>query len=97
VAQGDYFTSPLLTNTILQNTHSPENRIERRLNLHLLTSMERRVLYLIANDKSTRDIAQELSISPKTVVSHRNNISTKLHLRGSFFLLRFALEHKALL
>lgn len=95
VAKGDYFISSALTNNFAKSTHAVDAQIEHRLGLQVLSNSERRILRLIAADKSTREIADELSISPNTVNSHRANISAKLKLSGSFSLLRFALENKA--
>ena len=95
VAKGDYFISPALTSTLVKSSHTFDPQAEQRLGLHLLTPSERRILRLIAVDKTTREIAEELSISPKTVTAHRTNISAKLRIAGSFSLLRFALENKA--
>jgi DNA-binding CsgD family transcriptional regulator len=58
---------------------------------------ERNVLKLIAKNMSSKEIAEELSISPKTVDNHRTNICTKLDIHGSHSLLRFLLENKSLL
>lgn len=45
-----------------------------------LTDREREVLDLIANGKNNNDIAQQLSISPKTVRNHVSNIFNKLQV-----------------
>jgi DNA-binding NarL/FixJ family response regulator len=47
-----------------------------------LTSAEARVIRLIANSKTNRQIASELCISPATVKRHVENIFRKLHLRS---------------
>jgi len=52
---------------------------------------------LIADKKTTRDIAAELFVSPRTIEAHRANISAKLGLRGSNSLLLFALENRSAL
>ena len=57
--------------------------------------MERRVLKSIAEDKSSREIAAELFISPRTVETHRSNICKKLDLHGSLALVKFAVAHKS--
>ena len=59
-----------------------------------LTTAERRILKAIAQKKTTREIASELFVSPRTVESHRANISTKLCIKGANSLLQFALEHR---
>ncbi|MGH9941135.1 MAG: LuxR C-terminal-related transcriptional regulator, partial [Pyrinomonadaceae bacterium] len=60
-----------------------------------LTPAERRVLRLIADDKTSKEIAAELFISHRTVENHRANICQKLELKGSHALLKFALAHKS--
>ncbi len=62
--------------------------------LQSLTKMEGLILKMIANGKSSREIAEDLFISIKTVNNHRNNISRKLQLKGSNSLLKFALDNK---
>jgi DNA-binding CsgD family transcriptional regulator len=59
-----------------------------------LTVAERRILKRIADKKSTKEIASELNISPRTVESHRANICSKLDLKGNNSLLQFAIEHR---
>ena len=63
--------------------------------LHDLSPMERRILKSIADNKSSKEIAAELFISPRTVETHRANICKKLNLHGSLALVKFALAHKS--
>jgi two-component system, NarL family, response regulator DegU len=62
--------------------------------LDVLTKTELLILKAIANHKMTKEIADEMYISTKTVDNHRNNISRKLNLHGSNSLLKFALNNK---
>lgn len=62
-----------------------------------LTPTERRVLRLIGMNRTTKEIAHELCISPRTVETHRAHICERLNLRGAQALLRFALENRATL
>ena len=57
--------------------------------------MERRVLRLVAENKTSREIAEQLFISTRTVETHRANVCAKLDLHGSHPLLQFALEHRS--
>ena len=57
--------------------------------------LERRILKLIADNKTSKEIAAELFISARTVDNHRTNIATKLELHGSHALLKFAFDHKS--
>ncbi|MBO9564010.1 MAG: response regulator transcription factor [Niastella sp.] len=65
--------------------------------LETLTNAEKKIVQLIAQYKSTRDIADELFISEKTVSNHRMNIAKKLNLSGKNSLLRFAIENSSAL
>lgn len=60
--------------------------------LSVLTKMERVILLAIANQKTTKQIAEENYISYKTVENHRANICKKLNLYGNNSLLKFALS-----
>jgi DNA-binding NarL/FixJ family response regulator len=94
VAAGDPYVSPSLTNLLLRRRNRAETLATRTPTLGDLTTAERRILKAIAQKKTTRDIASEFFISPRTVESHRANISAKLSLKGSNSLLQFALEHR---
>lgn len=60
-----------------------------------LTATERRILKLIAEDRTTKEIADFLKISFKTVENHRLSICHKLNIHGSHSLLKFAFDHKS--
>jgi DNA-binding NarL/FixJ family response regulator len=94
VAAGEPYVSPSLTSLLLRRRNRAETLAARTPTLEDLTTAERRILKAIAQKKTTKDIASELFISPRTVESHRANISTKLALKGSNSLLQFALEHR---
>jgi len=57
-----------------------------------LTDRERQILVLVAEGCSTREIADRLCISPKTVETHRARIMEKLDLRGVADLVRYAVR-----
>jgi two-component system, NarL family, response regulator DegU len=63
--------------------------------VNALTKTEILVLRAISNHQTSREIADSLFVSIKTVENHRNNISRKLNLQGSNSLLKFALNNKA--
>lgn len=64
--------------------------------LDALTKSERRVLWLIAQLKTSKQIADELYVSVKTVNNHRTNIAAKLGVRGTHALLKFVSTNKKL-
>jgi DNA-binding NarL/FixJ family response regulator len=95
VAKGETFISPSLS-------HAGERRRDRVQALLLskpqieeLTAAERRILKLIAEDRTSKEIADVLRISIKTVENHRLSICHKLNLHGSHSLLKFAFDHKS--
>lgn len=94
VAAGQPYVSPSLTSFLLRRRTRAEALASRTPSLGDLTTAERRILKAIAQKKTTREIASELFISPRTVESHRANISAKLLLKGPNALLQFALEHR---
>jgi len=57
-----------------------------------LTDREFEVFQLIGQGKATRDIAEQLHLSVKTVDVHRANIKTKLKLKSAAELIRFAVR-----
>lgn len=57
-----------------------------------LTDREFEVFQLIGHGKSTRDIAEQLHLSPKTVDVHRSNIKEKLELKDATALIRHAVR-----
>jgi two-component system response regulator NreC len=60
--------------------------------IEALTSREREVFLLLAEGKSTSEVANSLFVSPKTVHTHRQHIMDKLGLRTTTELIRFALR-----
>ncbi len=61
-----------------------------------LTAREREVLKLVAEGRTTREIAARLFITPKTVVGHRMKIMSKLNIHNRTDLIKFAM-HKGLI
>jgi DNA-binding NarL/FixJ family response regulator len=94
VAAGEDFISPQLSGYLLRRARRSAEFVERKPSIADLTPAEKRVLSLIAENKTTKEIATELFISPRTVDHHRANICTKLDLHGINALLKFAIAHK---
>src|SRR5215510_5716076 len=97
VSRGEHYTSPALTSYLIKSRSSASSAAssEQGLGLHSLSPTERRVLELIAEYKTSKDIADELSTSPRTVETHRTNTCQKLGLHGRHALMKFALENKS--
>lgn len=94
VANGEHYLSPSISGYLVNRRARADSLVARKPGLEDLTKAERRVLKLVAEKKTSREIASELFISPRTVEAHRANICTKLELRGSHSLLQFALENR---
>lgn len=94
VAAGNAYVSPSLTGFLLRRRGKAEALASHKPGLADLTTAEKRILKRIAEKKTSREIASELHVSPRTVETHRTNICTKLSLKGSNSLLQFALENR---
>lgn len=95
IARGKPFISPALSALLLNRRRRGEQLKSEKPELDLLTPTERRILKLIAEDKTSREIGSTLFISHRTVDTHRLNISRKLNLRGNLALVKFAITHKS--
>ncbi|MEO8210583.1 MAG: response regulator transcription factor [bacterium] len=97
VEEDNYYISPTISN-FLVNRRDRMKKLERdKPALNNLTKTESMILKFIAEGKTSKEIANELFISYKTVENHRSNISNKLNLKGSHSLVKFAIENKPLL
>lgn len=85
------YISPEMSSFLLKHKNRNRNDVSSRL--EQLTPSEIHILEKVAQYKSTKEIAEELFISEKTVSNHRMNIARKLDLSGKNSLLRFAIEH----
>ena len=96
VLQGKFYVSGSISDYLFTLNKKLKTGSEKH-GLQKLTSTEMKILKLIAEKKSSREIADLLYISVRTVENHRNNICTKLDLHGANALLPFALENRTLL
>jgi DNA-binding NarL/FixJ family response regulator len=98
VAAGRHYLSSAITANLLQKRDKPEEKKKNALT-DLLTPTEYRIMQLIADGKSSKEIGAGLSIHYRTVENHRTNICRKLSIEGegANALLRYALQNKQLL
>ena len=90
VRQGNVFLHATLARFLM---HEVERRRESgAAQADALTARELEVLTLIAEGQTSREIAQQLVLSPKTVDRHRENIMAKLNLHSRAELVRYAIE-----
>ena len=95
VADGRLYLSPTLSGFMMNRAAGAQNLRTTQPGLEALTTSERRILKLIASDRTSKEIAEELGLSPRTIENHRTNICTKLDLHGSHALLKFAFENRS--
>jgi DNA-binding NarL/FixJ family response regulator len=87
VSQGDHYFSQKIIDILADESSEDSSLLD-------LTPSEKKILKLIAKDKTNKDIASLLFISYRTVEKHRSNIITKLKLEPKTnSLLIWAKEH----
>lgn len=90
VAQGDSYMSPAISRKVIDDYVRRAKEMVEPDVYDTLTSREREVLQLIAEGHSTSHIAELLSISSRTVRSHRANLMEKLDLYNTAELVCYA-------
>ncbi len=83
VSNDEKYFSPK-THQVFFETQTIKNKIE-------LTEREQEILQLIVQEKTTREIAEQLCLSEKTIETHRGNIMLKLEARNIAGMVRKAI------
>jgi len=91
-ASGEVYLYPSLAKLLVKDYLTHETVDRDNQNLNNLTAREQEVLTLLADGDSNAEIADKLSISPKTVSRHRENIMRKLNLRSRTELVKYAIR-----
>ena len=91
VATGEYYISSAISGYLVEKNKSSGKQTD----IEKLTNAEKEILKLIAQNKTSAQIAGELFRSVRTVENHRNNICSKLGLKGPHALLLYAIQHKS--
>ena len=94
VVSGQYFVSPLLEETLMSYSKKSMAESNYLVDLEKLTHSERKVLKLIAYNKTSSEIAEELSVSLEDLQKCHEKIIEKLDLYGPYKLYEFALQNK---
>jgi len=97
VVDGRHYISPSLTDKLLLRKKKQSEFNAGHPGIEKLSETERKVLKLISESKTSREIADKLFLSPKTVDNYRFKIAEKLGIRGAYSLLKFAMENRQLL
>jgi len=93
VYNGEAVLSPAITRLLLEDYLSRDVPGEEN-DPNALSSREREVLQLIAEGKTSREIAEILHLSVKTVQSHRTSLMQKLNLHDRGDLIKYAIQKK---
>jgi len=91
VAAGDSYLSPRITGVVVGD-YTKHLSASFDSPLATLTSREREVLQLVAEGKSTKQIALELHVSNKTIEANRRQIMSKLDLHSVAELTKYAIR-----
>jgi DNA-binding NarL/FixJ family response regulator len=89
-----YFTSRIAEMVLGGYLGQAQLTAEGRVALPALSAREREVVQLLAEGKSSKEIASHLELSVKTVETHRSNIMRKLNLHSLGNLVLYAVKHK---
>jgi RNA polymerase sigma factor (sigma-70 family) len=92
VRDGKSFFSPAVSRVLLQDYMRKLQRAGAEDSYDLLTPREREILQLVAEGKSSKEIATLLNLSAYTVETHRSNIMQKLNLKGIPELILYAVR-----
>lgn len=92
VLGGKNYLSPSICDTVIEGYLSGVQKKRLEPSWHALTRRERQVIKMIAKGLKTREIAEVLSLSPKTVEKHRTNMMNKLDLHSVSAVTLYAIQ-----
>ena len=97
VDSGEPFVSALMLEAGQRRSERVRELLLRKPQIELLTPAERRILKLIGEDYTSKEIADRLKLSVRTVDNHRQHVCNKLQIHGTHSLLKFAFDNSAYL
>ncbi len=93
VGEGGTYLSPEIASVLVRKLLDRNGGSSRdRATLDILSVREMQVLQMISEGNTTKEIASQLGLSPKTVDNHKANIMKKLEIYDVPTLVRFALK-----
>ncbi|MGA9407845.1 MAG: response regulator transcription factor [Bacteroidota bacterium] len=90
VARGQKYLSPVVSTHLVEEFTALEQNNE--VKVEALTLRQREILQLIAEGRTTKEIAGILNVSPKTVETHRTQLMDRLNIHDIAGLVRYALQ-----
>ncbi|MES2588815.1 MAG: response regulator transcription factor [Bacteroidota bacterium] len=80
----------------IQKIISDIKKNNRHTSVENLTKLQQKILKMIVNEKTSSEIAEELFLSVRTIEGHRQRILSKLNLKNSISLVKYALTNQDL-
>jgi two-component system, NarL family, invasion response regulator UvrY len=90
VVQGGRYVSPAMAEYLVDEVARPSDAPAHSI----LSDRELQVLCLLASGKTVTQIAAELSLSVKTVSTHRSRMLEKMHMKTNAELIHYAIRHR---
>ncbi len=97
IVEGEYYISPSISQLLVERKKKSETLLKDVPSLSRLTPAEKKLLRLLADNLTSKEIAEKLFVSVRTVENHRIHICQKLDIKGHNKLLQFALANKSAL
>lgn len=98
VAKGDKYFGNSLSKLLFESLlHKYDEDGNQNKGFLVLTKREREVLHFVGKGYSNQQIADQLSISTRTVDSHKGNLMQKLNIKSASALARYAFENDYLI
>ncbi len=95
VADGKFILDPALTSRVLTMVRSNSAPPTEQNKLAILSAQERRVLALVAEGKTNKEIAEQMGLSDKTVKNYLSNVFEKLKINRRSQAAVMYLEHRS--
>ena len=94
VLDGHYYFSPTISDYLMNRERKTLEKQNETNSIGTLTPTEKKILKLISESKTSKEIAGQLYVSVKTVEKHRLNICDKLNIHGPHALIKYAFAHR---
>jgi len=91
IAQNGIFLSPKINDSVIKE-YIAAAKSSPKLSFSILSAREREVLQMLAEGKTTKEIATSLNISVKTIETHRKQIMDKLDIHSVAELTKYAIR-----
>src|SRR5258708_30504806 len=92
--RGEIYLTPRISRQVIAELMRDERHATALPGLRALTLRQREILQLIVEGKATKQIAQALGVSTKTIESHRAGIMERLGMHSVAELVLFGIRNK---